>query len=135
MSNNQPNNQPSTQPNNQPNNAALYKQAATYALFALVCLLLVILGAALTAPSAEAKATRIEARVTDKADKALRYVEPFRVKKGTPRRLYVEFADGSAYVFTPCRYEDSRNCFWWASTSGNGTGHSFLDLGGRVVYL
>lgn len=106
----------------------------------LALILFTALLIAVSATDADARAVRIEHRVTDKADKRLSYVAPLRLKANrdgsrTPRRLYVEFVDGSAYVFTPCRYEDSRNCFWWASTSGSGTGHSFLDLGGRVVYL
>lgn len=84
---------------------------------------------------AYAKATRVEARETVQADKTLAYVEPFKVRKGTPRRLYVEFRDGSAWVFTPCKQEDSRNCFWWAESRGNGKGKSFVALGARTIYL
>lgn len=84
---------------------------------------------------AYAKAVRVEARETVKADKVLTYVEPFKVRKGTPRRLYVEFRDGSAWVFTPCKQEDSRNCFWWAEGRGNGEGKSFVNLRGRTIYL
>ena len=35
----------------------------------------------------------------------------------------------------PCRYEDSRNCFWDASSRGNGVGNSFIDLNGKVYYF
>lgn len=38
-------------------------------------------------------------------------------------------------VLPPCEYEDSPNCAWDASTSGNGIGHSFVDLAGTAYYL
>lgn len=67
--------------------------------------------------------------------KVLAYVEPYRFKAGTPRRLFVEFRDGSAWVFTPCRAEDSNNCFWWASKRGNHKGQSFITLRNRTYYI
>lgn len=37
---------------------------------------------------------------------------------------------------TPCKFEDSTNCFWDAGTQGNGHGHSFwTDRDGHVSYL
>lgn len=35
---------------------------------------------------------------------------------------------------TPCATEDSSNCYWDAAR-GNGTGHSFVDIGGTAYYL
>lgn len=32
----------------------------------------------------------------------------------------------------PCAEEDSTNCYWDASTRGNGVGTSFVALGGRT---
>ena len=105
-------------------------------VFLFVIFILALFGAMLVASGdAEAKAVRVEARETAKSDKTLTYVEPFKVRKGVPRRLYVEFRDGSAWVFTPCKMEDSRDCFWWAEGRGNKKGHSFIDLGGRTIYL
>lgn len=36
--------------------------------------------------------------------------------------------------FTPCATEDSSNCYWDAAERGNGTGTSFLDIGGAIVW-
>lgn len=36
---------------------------------------------------------------------------------------------------TPCAQEDSANCTWDASTSGNGEGTSFVDIGGTAYYI
>lgn len=39
----------------------------------------------------------------------------------------------------PCRVEDGARCHWDAGTSGNGRGHSFVNLGstdhGTVIYV
>lgn len=32
------------------------------------------------------------------------------------------------WMTSPCKYEDSRNCFWNAETAGNGSGHSFYSI-------
>lgn len=98
----------------------------------LAIAVLLMIGVAVV--DASAKAVRVEKRDTT-VSKTLSYVEPFKVRKGTPKRLYVEFSDGSSFVFTPCKYEDSRNCFWWAPSRGNKAGHSFLDLRGNVHRL
>ena len=34
----------------------------------------------------------------------------------------------------PCPTEDSTNCYWDASTHGNGQGISFIDLKGDLYY-
>ena len=36
--------------------------------------------------------------------------------------------------FTPCATEDSSNCYWNAAERGNGTGASFLDIGGAIIW-
>lgn len=33
-----------------------------------------------------------------------------------------------------CEQEDSQNCYWDASTMGNGTGRSFVNLNGTYFY-
>lgn len=38
-------------------------------------------------------------------------------------------------ILPPCVTEDATWCFWDASTSGNGTGLSFIDLGGLTIHL
>lgn len=38
-----------------------------------------------------------------------------------------------AAVATPCEYEDSTNCYWSASTQGNGYGQSFVDVAGLTI--
>lgn len=40
-----------------------------------------------------------------------------------------------ALILPPCATEDSSTCYWDASTHGNGTGSSFIDVGGDVYYL
>lgn len=35
---------------------------------------------------------------------------------------------------TPCATEDSANCYWDASSRGNGMGTSFIDIGGHVIH-
>lgn len=46
------------------------------------------------------------------------------------------YADGrecGVYVtLAPCQYEDSANCYWDASTRGNGNGNSFVDINGHL---
>lgn len=49
-------------------------------------------------------------------------------------RLFVELNNGAAYRLNPCRYEDGRHCYWDAGNSGNGIGHSFVVVAGRVIY-
>ena len=41
----------------------------------------------------------------------------------------------AAFFIPPCATEDSTNCYWDASTSGNGTGSSFIDIGGDAYNL
>jgi len=36
---------------------------------------------------------------------------------------------------TPCANEDSSDCYWNAATMGNGTGTSFVNLGGNIYPL
>lgn len=37
-------------------------------------------------------------------------------------------------VLGPCHSEDSTNCVWIASESGNDIGTSFIDIDGTVYY-
>lgn len=60
----------------------------------------------------------------------LRYVE--FMPKG---HAYVEFNDGSAWLFAPCEYEDSSACFWDAGFRGNRIGTSFIRYGGKTFRL
>lgn len=103
-------------------------------VLSLIAALALVVGGVGALDTADAKAVRIE-QADRKGGKTISYVEPFKIRKGEPRRLYVEFKDGSAWIFTPCKQEDSRNCFWWASTRGVPGGHSFIDLRGRLIYL
>lgn len=41
---------------------------------------------------------------------------------------YVELRDGSEWMATPCRTEDSTACWWDACRRGNGEGTSFLAV-------
>lgn len=80
---------------------------------------------------AEARAVKVEDRDQPGGKNHFAYMEPFKIKNGVPRRLYVEFNNGSAWVFTPCKMEDDSNCFWWASGRGNLVGNSFVNINGR----
>lgn len=42
--------------------------------------------------------------------------------------LYIELADGSSWMATPCKYEDGRNCWWNAKRRGNHHGRSYLTI-------
>lgn len=48
------------------------------------------------------------------------------------QRAIVRYLDRHA---TPCAEEDSRDCFWDASTSGNRVGQSFVDVDGIALYV
>ena len=37
-------------------------------------------------------------------------------------------------VLPPCSAEDQHNCYFDASTIGNGVGHSYVDLNGTLIY-
>ena len=42
--------------------------------------------------------------------------------------------DDVAYALrTPCPEEDSPDCYWDASTRGNGVGTSFVNIGGNIL--
>lgn len=99
-----------------------------------LALAVVLASLVLTAPRSDARAVLVEPPSVN-AVKSLHYVEPYAIKRGTPRRLFVVFSDGSAYIFTPCRFEDGRNCFWWAPGVGNKRGRSFIDLRGTLYRL
>lgn len=38
-------------------------------------------------------------------------------------------------VFPACPTEDATDCAWDASTHGNGTGSSFVDINGTAYYI
>ena len=38
-------------------------------------------------------------------------------------------------VLGPCQFEDSTNCVWIASDSGNDIGTSFIDIEGTAFHL
>jgi len=46
----------------------------------------------------------------------------------------ISLAYAAPRIFPPCVTEDSSNCFWDASTRGNGRGASFLDIAGHQFY-
>ena len=50
-------------------------------------------------------------------------------------RLQVQFHDMRVVIFKPCKFEDSRNCYWDAGRFGNGQGRSFVDLNGKARYF
>lgn len=97
----------------------MFKLTAVTALAASILSLTAGTAAAVQLESADRDVTRV--RVT--------YVEPIGARK-----LYVELNNGATYRLNPCRYEDGRNCYWDARTAGNGRGHSFVAVSGRLVY-
>lgn len=40
-----------------------------------------------------------------------------------------------ALILPPCPTEDSSQCYWNAAEQGNGTGASFIDIGGTAYLL
>ena len=40
-----------------------------------------------------------------------------------------------ALIMPPCATEDSLNCYWDASASGNGIGQSFIDIDGTAYII
>lgn len=48
--------------------------------------------------------------------------------------MYVELNDRSVWRLRPCKFEDSRTCFWNAGTRGNTRGRSFVDIRGTLIY-
>lgn len=51
------------------------------------------------------------------------------------RWTYLRLRDGSEWMATRCRQEDSRNCWWNAATRGTGEGTSFLNINGHRHYV
>lgn len=89
-------------------------------------LILVVSAVAFTlAPSpANAKAVQVEQAEVERPHRnPVLYVE--HVQR---RWFYVELADGSTWMVTRCRHEDSNNCWWNARTRGNGEGRSFVVI-------
>jgi hypothetical protein len=89
-----------------------------------------LLGVAMLVTPAHARAVQLgEPKVERVHHDPVLYVE--HVQR---RWYYVELADGSSWMFTPCRQEDSRNCWWNAQTRGNGEGTSFVNIHGHYHY-
>lgn len=93
----------------------------------------------LSAPSASAnvEAEKVFPNGTIRFDRShwvkereLRYVE--LMPKG---HAYVEFNDGSSWLFAPCVYEDSGRCYWDAGHRGNKVGTSFIRFKGKTFRL
>lgn len=55
------------------------------------------------------------------------YTAPVTAEDGTQ-------VDESFYTLPACEYEDSDNCFWDATTMGNGSGSSFTVIDGVYTY-
>lgn len=47
--------------------------------------------------------------------------------------ILLAFSTATA-TLPPCQFEDSTNCYWDATTMGNGTGTSFIDLNGTTYH-
>lgn len=97
----------------------------TVRIAAVVCVIAGLLGA--TVAQADARAVRIDAPETEQTRNPVIWVEHVQT-----RWYYVELYDGSEWMVTRCRYEDSHNCYWNAKKRGNHRGHSFVDLRGNV---
>lgn len=89
---------------------------------------------ALAAIATLASTTAAHAGQIEKADRNVNTVRVSYVEPIGAHRLYVELNNGAAYELSPCRYEDGRMCYWDAGSAGNGQGHSFVSVSGRVIY-
>lgn len=47
----------------------------------------------------------------------------------------VQWSDGEKQTLWPCKYEDSRHCYWDAGQFGNKIGNSFVMTRNHVWYL
>lgn len=47
----------------------------------------------------------------------------------------VEWSDGKRLTLLPCKYEDSRHCYWQADTMGDGYGTSFVHARRKHWFL
>ena len=90
--------------------------------------------AALTVPATSAEAAQPSAVRLESPTRAVKHVRVTYVQKTRNARLWIEFNTGSLWSVTPCRYEDSNNCYWNARKHGNGKGRSFVTLRGKTYY-
>lgn len=100
-------------------------------IFAALALALAGSLATLTTPAhaGTGSAVRVEPPVRKVAHVRVTYVQRERTN-----RLSIEFNTGSLWSVRPCRYEDSKNCYWDARSRGNGKGRSFVTLKGKTYY-
>lgn len=89
----------------------------------------IAIAAAIVAGPTAANAVQIEPADREVTTTRATYVEPVG-----ERKLYVELNNGATYRLNPCRYEDGRQCYWDADSAGNGKGHSFISVAGKVIY-
>jgi hypothetical protein len=57
------------------------------------------------------------------------------VDKKVHRVWRVEWSDGVKQTLWPCKFEDSRHCYWDAGIAGNGYGDSFVMSRREVWFL
>lgn len=113
--------------------SALVRDVVTLLCVAAIMAFGLFLTLAVFAPEADAKAVEISPPKTEMiGHDPLIYIEQL---DGPSRWFYGELADGSQWMFTRCRIEESRNCWWNAHKRGNHHGHSFVDIHGAVHYL
>lgn len=71
----------------------------------------------------------------EKADRKVKHRKITYWEQVSKGHTYIELNNGAAFDLVPCKYEDSRNCYWDAKTRGNKTGRSFADIRGKAIYL
>lgn len=49
--------------------------------------------------------------------------------------LFLIYIQNHPSHLNPCPYEDEDNCWWDATTMGNGIGDSFVVIKGNKIYL
>lgn len=49
--------------------------------------------------------------------------------------MMVAFTSNDPSRFPKCEYEDSTNCYWDATTMGNGKGTSFVNVNGNLYLV
>ena len=99
--------------------------AAAFALTVVVLL-------AATLP-ANARATRVWPAVTAVPAAEL-HVKRVHISPSSGV-LHVRLSNGARWRLTPCKHEDSRDCYWNARKRGNGIGRSFIDLRGTAYTI
>lgn len=97
----------------------------------IIALLATIAAVLVSSPAnaAEARTVRLEPPT-----RHVQHVAVTSARPGPGSTLVIRFNTGSKWRVVPCKWEDSRNCYWDARSRGNGHGRSFVTLKGKTYY-